>query len=194
MVGCLIGGIDPSSALISRRLRIIASFIKRRSSECYKDQYTNSKLKYNDQDDKIEGIDFTQFGVFGVSIAADKKSGVTVHKGSGIQCAMPDEMIAAGGKIYDNHSESCAYFKGAFSGPLIARVFAKANKTLPKLFWIKKITDFVDSSLTAEALSQAASPGDGLEQAADDALREEPPQTPAKRPPVGNGSSQRPPE
>lgn len=196
-MGCMAGGLDPASALCSRRLRVIASLMKRRSSDIFADRYTRVKLVVDEDTEQIVEHDFSQNGkgVFDVTLSADKKSGTITHIGTGREVAIPAEMIENGPKIYDNYSESTAYFKGNYSNPLISMVYEKAGAKLPKLFWLKKITDYVDPSLTEEALGSLAGATEaaGAAPAAAPATSSDPPPDRVPMPPAGDGGAEPPP-
>lgn len=191
-LGCMVGGIDPASALCCRKLRTVASFMKRRSSSIYSDRYVRVKIIPIEGSDEVQEYDFDEpgKGVFDVKIT-DGAPAKIVHVGTGAEVEMPAEMKELGGKILNNYSDATAYFKGRFSDPLITRIFEAQSVTLPKPYWIKKITDFVDDSLAQDLIRGA---GGDSENAAPGDAHVGPPlaDAPAPMPPPGDGGAEPP--
>lgn len=158
-VGCMIAGIDPTSALISRKLKVIAKLMKKRASDTYNDMYLRVKFEKpeNSEQRSPHSFDSNGMGIFDVQLNEAKTKGKIIHVGTKQEVDMPKEMIKHGeGKVYNNYSEQVACFKGEYSDPPIIKVFEKAGKTLPKLFWIKKIGDYATTSeLLGEDLGAA---------------------------------------
>ena len=158
-VGCMIAGIDPTSALISRKLKVVAKFMKKRATEIYSDLYLRVKFERPENSEQRSPHDFDSngMGIFDVQLNEAKTKGKIIHVGTKQEVDMPKEMIKHGeGKVYNNYSEQAACFKGEYSDPPIIKVFEKAGKTLPKLFWIKKIGDYATTSeLLGEDLGAA---------------------------------------
>ena len=197
-IGCMVSGIEPGSALVSRKLRVIATFMKRRSSELYGDMYTRVKFKQLENSNEFASYDFDApgCGTFDVEVSDDKTEGKIIHPGTQQEVPMPKEMLENGGGIvHSNYSEHSAYFKGEYCDPAIFRVFEKAGKTLPMPFFIKKIGDFgvngeLNDDLKHESLIDLTSAAEASDKpaAVDAKARTAAPKTPPA-PPAGDGGA-----
>ena len=158
-LGCWVANLDPTSALVSRKLLVIGRFMAGRSKELG-DRYKIVQFHVDAEQEKFRRCHgFDEDGGSFYSKWADeaKTSGTLVHRGTGLEVPIPKEFLGQEIKIVSNHQDDLASLKGEFSDPKIQRVFEKAGITLPKLHYQKKITDSMPPPSSISP-SSAASP------------------------------------
>lgn len=169
--GCWIAGLCPESAIMSRKIRVIRNFVKKRSDDTYGSRYKLVRFEADVEEEevKVEHDFAVDPGCFYTKYEDDKfEKGKIVFRGTPeVSVEIPDSLIKAGEpiEIQKNYDEQEAFIPGEFSDTLVSRVFQKAGRELPKKWFQKKITDAFESldvDSDAETTTPATSTSTGV--------------------------------
>ena len=145
MVGCWAGGIDKDSAIPSRVLSVIAKTIKDRSVNIFGSRHTQVVIVLNDDETELEQVhNFeTDPGSFYAVYDDEAHSNGWIHHRGTVErkVRIPNGFRGGPIRVMNNHMDSKASLSGEYSDPLVTRIFKQNNIDLPKIFFLKKITD-----------------------------------------------------
>ena len=108
-VGCWAGGVDPTSALVDRKLSVIASFIKKRAAEIFGNRHSVARFSFDAASqsvtrchnfDEHEGCFFAEYADH-----ETKDAGHIVHRGTNARVPIPSEFLGSALKFKSNHSQ-----------------------------------------------------------------------------------------
>jgi hypothetical protein len=165
--GCYVGLLDPGSAPPSRKISLIVAHLKCRERDFGKGRYKDIRIEANEEKDGItKQHNFDEDGGCYKIVKESDGVGKIVHVGSGLEVRLDDKDLLDA-KVSKNHSDNEACIKGKYSDPIIRRIFELGGVHLPKLFWLKKITDVgeellevvTDAAVAPSASSASASSG-----------------------------------
>ena len=151
-VGCFIGGIEPSSAIPSRKLREIAYLIKQRSRDIFGNRWERLRFQCSEdvlKDPRGRAEYQHDFGTDGGGVMkAEYEEGSNMTRGKIIYNAIdPLEVPIPAGHatpgvgltFKNNNSDDVVAIAGEFCDVPVKRIFEKNGMKLPKLHWSKKI-------------------------------------------------------
>eukprot|EP00971_Amphidinium_carterae_P233558 4635104-Amphidinium_carterae.1 len=163
--GCYMGGIDPSSAIPSRKVSVIGQFLQSRATDVLSGRHSSLTLVTSGPEHKPKLVQhpWCSNGVFQqlvvdepIAEGGTEKKVYLQHRATGKSVAWPDT-VPTSLAIDKNYVESEAVFHCKLADVSLTRCFKEAGVELPQAWWMRRMKE----TMPAEGESTLATPGAG---------------------------------